>query len=487
MREFEYRHPLEREPNDPAIRAVHGVPLKDLLGNQDRTISIVNDSVSIYAMPKAQGTEYAVVFPTLDGSQLYERLTKIARVKPGIFDVQIDIGSILHYEEGPRAKSHARNLGILWETFYSSLPHQYKVFKDADDLGSSRQKRLAVVKNTATRLEAYKRLSELRAEPFAQPAEEQMKAVAMLAGETPADADFLTKFFQLHPRELAIALKYPEKNNLKGKINRFALRKIQGMNAAKLAPLARETARRKVQKEYNDGKSPYDERKLRQYAKAATDVPDGTSVFYDDQGFYTIPNYDSNLRIEETQSGQRLTLKVNNTMCSFHASVDDGGKFIFGEEKSQLQATLERLQQETESINLVVPIIRFQESRDGVRGFVFNDTGGSLPQAVIDDIGKRVDTSRESSLPFQPTWISDMVGVDMLLAAHPSVRTKNDEWSKVWQKQRITYSEVMGNPPKPNETTQFNGPVQIGIIALHAMSRYPDAFDTFIERVKEAA
>lgn len=80
-----------------------------------------------------------------------------------------------------------------------------------------------------------------------------------------------------------------------------------------------------------------------------------------------------------------------------------------------------------------------------------------------------------------------MTGVDMLVAAHPSVRTIGDEWSYVWKQDWITFSAVVGETPIPKERKQINGPVQVGIIALHAFARYPEHFEEFTKRVKEIA
>jgi hypothetical protein len=168
--------------------------------------------------------------------------------------------------------------------------------------------------------------------------------------------------------------------------------------------------------------------------------------------------------------------------------VDESRNIKFaGETPDDVRTELAKINKGIIPVRLAVPVVRFLESESGARGLIFNETGQSLPQEVVSEIGGRVNSSEKSSKPFQKDWISGMMGVDMMVAAHPDIRgKKNDEgdnWSSIWEKPRITMSEVMDQEIKQREPTQINGPVQVGIIALHALARYPETFDPFMDNV----
>ncbi|HVZ12163.1 MAG TPA: hypothetical protein VG965_03980 [Patescibacteria group bacterium] len=466
------------------VRVIHNVPLVKLLQPEDRENPIPHDSVSVYSIPHDAGQEYAIVFPPLNGVELYTRLLKISNSDPGIGDASSDIYTILHSDHKRRAR-HEEGMPGVWGAYFGSLEHQAKVFGDGkmhEYINSNikqYQENLSLAIKTRHAIDALSGLPAIE-RPDLDDAKRVIKD--MIEGKAPIDPALLTRFFMLSEDEVR-HLKTSGRSISRNK----AARLIRGQGSPDelemFNPYVAEAGRRRATLyKDEDGNAVYNEDLLdKNILRQAKDVK-GHTIIKIGEGFYNVPRNEYTL-LKEGKFRKYIDIEVDD---------ETGNIFIGDGSREKLEGAIAGIQYPDGNVKfgeLAIPVVRVQEAPDGSYGFVLHDTRSAppLPKEVIDDIKKRTDKSGKSRFASEESWISGMVGVQMLLISHPSVRSTQDDWSKIWNRTRITYSHVMGEQPKPNEPTQFNGPVQIGMIAFQALLRYQEQFIPFIENVKAVA
>ena len=488
----------EREEIEHGVRAVHGVPLIDLLEGENKNCAIAQDSVSIYSIGRPNGVEYAVVFPPLSGRELNKRLAGISKVKAGIIPVSIDFSMINRSMQGTRAKAHESGLGVLWEVFSESLPIQTKVFNNGAYNEKTEEQKQYDEELAWRKIQSFEALSQLTLKPYRPIMDRERQIIDMLEGKSSIQTEELIDFFNLTASEIAVGrLRDLQRKTSVKKVRRQMQGKWARIPQDQWANLVLGAAKEKVVKNEDDPdeNNRYFAGALHGFARRKIQLPGNTVGVSRGLEYFTIPKvngiktadlFEDDAYILHFQ--QHDEAKKENFKFSVKIFVDESGSTIFaGESPDDARRELAKIKKRAIPISLAVPVVRFLETRGGERGFIFNETGPDLPQVVVDEVRERVNASERSSKPFAKDWLSGMVGVDMLVIAHPDIRTKkndqDDRWGKIWGKDRITMSEVMDEEVKQGEPTQINGPVQAGIIALHALARYPETFDPFMDNV----
>lgn len=363
------------------------------------------------------------------------------------------------------------------------------------------EKRQALETGYGKRVEFFEALSQLTPKPYAPIMDQERRIINMFEGKREVQAEELIEFFDLTAREIAAARSREERkkvSNTVRKIRQHMQGKSSRISQGQWDNLVLRAAKKKVvnNEDDPDESSRYSAGVLHGFARQKVQLPENTVGISRGLEYFTIPKVKGFQKVGRIENDvYPMYFFEQNAMeprkiTSFVAEVfvDESGNINFsGETPDDIRRELARINKGTIPERLAVPVVRFFESESGARGFIFNETDPGLPQEVISEIEERVNVSERSSKPFARDWLSGMVGVDMLVIAHPDIRTKkNDEgdsWSSIWGKDRITMSEVMDQEVKQGEPTQINGPVQVGIIALHALARYPETFSPFMDNV----
>ncbi|HSX40308.1 MAG TPA: hypothetical protein VLF68_01710 [Candidatus Saccharimonadales bacterium] len=471
------------------LRVAYDVPLVDLLGDENKDNPIASDHVSIYSIPRPGGQEYVIAFPPLTGKMLHNRLSAISSSYQGMYGVYIDIDYILNATrniEGAKKLEarHAKQLGVLWEMFFHSLPQQRDLFSNEIDYKNISGKRQSL----QDKIDDLSPLPELTLQPYVDVTQEAQRAMRMLNGEVPADFTYLTRFFHIGDAHLAQAVFNQTRRY--GGTRRRTRNNLRQVPHHVLAPYALEAAREKVRKP-KTAQEPdaYDEEKIMQYADTSVKKPLDQFLLREGTRYFTIPKQEPIKSIHRIgMYSYRFVVQGKTQTYEVDISIGDSSVIEILKRRydprllAEELAALDNLQRK-----LLVPLCRIGESSSGQRGLIFDELGPKLPEEVSGDILQRAEENKTDPNISLQVDTSGMVGIDMLVAAHPSIRKIDDEWSKIWKKERITRPEVMGDmDPNPHAPTQINGPAQVGIIALAAAARYPEQFDTFFDRVKEA-
>ncbi len=457
------------------VSVVRGIPLHQVLPEADGFSQIRTDRVSVYRVSTENGVEYDLQFPPLAGDQLHSRLTAISKIDPGIGDVRADMRSIAY--NAARLERHHQGLGILWETFYGAIGPQIKVLEEARSIPERNDliKELSVARRT---LVAISNLSHLDSEDVFID-DPKREALEQLRGNAEVDIVFLSKFFEL---------KVSDMRKLGNKARAYSRRRmdelLRGKGSEKqmqsFSKLALEASKKKIQYTNNEGEE-YNDEAISDYAANYVD-----NVSLVDKEYVRVKA--GNRYFKAPREDYQLLTK-GRFKHSVMLEVDPEGAVICSQESvSMLTEYIASIDSKLGNGSRLVPIIRYFQNNSGVSGFIFNETQSSpmLDKTVQDDIYTTFQKSDTPILSVEEGGLSGMVGIDMIIAASPSTKSIPDSWSSIWQRDRIMYSQVSGIYPQPGvrESDQINGPVQAGIIALHALARYPDHFVPLIQNFK---
>ncbi|HVZ12164.1 MAG TPA: hypothetical protein VG965_03985 [Patescibacteria group bacterium] len=489
----------ELRTSESPVMVMRNFPLAGLLEPKDQNNPISTDRVSIYTIPRPEGTEYAVVFAPKDGIKLLDVQNSVSVQEDGFTGVIDDYNMILSHRggNGPRLRGeHGQGMGLLWGAYFSSVRLQRDVLFDGNYNNRIMQHEFRKdSKAYNDDFEATRRLLEILKSTTGTTVEEVSEGIEHLKQDAKdaledrceTDVEFLRKFFNLKGDEVRRFHKSKKLLSI-GKAAELLRGKGSPKQLADFEPAVVAAAKAKSGMIVDEnGDVSYNEVQMTKMATASFADVRNCTVIQINERKYGFPHDVVLEGFLNDKTGMKI--KIN---------VDEEGRVEYDDTIQVLESHLAGLKKpEMKPLphgRLAIPIVRILEDDNGNFGFILNElkTSPELPEAVLNDIVAWTDDVGGSILESDKSWISGMVGVQMLTASHPTIRKIEDTWSLIWGKKRITFADVTGDAPKHKINYQFfedqvNGPVQSGVIALQALSRYPEHFIPFIDNVKAVA